>query len=281
MAVSSKIGLPWRRPTGASLLLIGSAPLLAFLLAPTLIVTPMALTKGNIIQFPPVWISVHAFTDYLSDPEWMADTLVSLKIAVLATLVACAVGTSTALALFHLRGPVRGAVSSVVMLPMMAPVIVLALGDYLALSRVGLVGNWPMIAMAHSLLGAPYVVLSVQTSLGGLNQALVRSARSLGAGDLAVLRHVYWPAIRPGLLAGAVFAFYGSFDEVILALFLQGPGVVTLPVQMFTSIQYELTPKIAAVSALLVFLAAAALIGQGLLTRVRGSANSSAESSKA
>ena len=272
MAAFERGGRTWRRPSGASLLLIGSAPLLVFLLAPTLIVTPMALTKGNIIQFPPVWISAHAFTDYLGDPEWMADTLISLKIAVLATLVACAVGTCTALALFHLRGPVRGVVSSMVMLPMMAPVIVLALGDYLALSRVGLAGSWPMIALAHSLLGAPYVVLSVQTSLSGLNQALVRSARSLGAGDAAVLRHVYWPAIRPGLLAGAVFAFYGSFDEVILSLFLQGPGVVTLPVQMFTSIQYELTPKIAAVSSLLVFFAAAVLIGQALLTRTSGRA---------
>ena len=277
MAASEGAGRSWRWPSGGALLLIGSVPILVFLLAPTLIVTPMALTKGNIIQFPPVWISVHAFADYLNDPEWMADTLVSLKIAALATCIACAVGTSTALALFHLRGPVRGAVSSLVMLPMMAPVIVLALGDYLALSRVGLVGNWPMIALAHSLLGAPYVVLSVQTSLGALNQALVRSARSLGAGDLAVLRHVYWPAIRPGLLAGAVFAFYGSFDEVILSLFLQGPGVVTLPVQMFTSIQYELTPKIAAVSALLVFLAVMALLGQALLTRARGAANSFVE----
>ena len=105
MARSRGFRLSWRRPSGASLLLIGSAPLLVFLLAPTLIVTPMALTKGNIIQFPPVWISTHAFTDYFNDPEWMADTLISLKIAVLATLVACVVGTSTALALFHLRGP--------------------------------------------------------------------------------------------------------------------------------------------------------------------------------
>lgn len=254
------------------LLLIGALPLLVFLVAPTLIVAPMALTKSDIIQFPPVWISIHAFTDYFGDPEWIADTVVSLKIAALATSVACLVGASTALGLHAMRGPLRTAVSSLIMLPMIAPVIVLALGDYLALSRVGLVGAWPMIGLAHSLLGAPYVVLSVQTSLGGLNTSLAYSARSLGAGDLSVLRHVYWPAIRPGLLAGAVFAFYGSFDEVILSLFLQGPGVVTLPVQMFTSIQYELTPKIAAVSTLLVLLAALALLGQGLLTRARGQA---------
>ena len=272
MALSSSGPGAWRRPSGASLLLIGACPLQVFLLAPTLIVTPMALTKSNIIEFPPVWISVHAFSDYLRDPEWMADTWVSIKIAVLATAVACVVGAATALALHALRGPVRGAISSVVMLPMMAPVIVLALGDYLALGKVGLVGDWPMIGLAHSLMGVPYVVLSVQTSLSGLNSALVRSARSLGARDLAVLLHVYWPAIRPGLLAGAVFAFYGSFDEVILSLFLQGPGVTTLPVQMFTSIQYELTPKIAAVSSLLVLLAAVTLVGQGLLTLTAGRA---------
>jgi putative spermidine/putrescine transport system permease protein len=275
-ASSPRARLLPRAPSGAALLLIGSVPLLVFLLAPTLIVTPMALTKSNILEFPPDWISTHAFTDYFHDSQWIADTVVSLKVAALATSVACLVGVSTALALYLLKGPVRTAVSSLVMLPMMAPVIVLALGDYLVLSRVDLVGNWPVIALAHSLLGTPYVVLSVQTSLSGLNSALVRSARSLGAGNLSVLRHVYWPAIRPGLLAGAIFAFYGSFDEVILALFLQGPGVTTLPVQMFVSIQYELTPKIAAVSSLLVFLAAAALIGQGLLNLARPAVKSTA-----
>jgi putative spermidine/putrescine transport system permease protein len=265
-----------RPRSGATWLLIGAAPLLIYLMAPTLIVLPMALTRSDIIQFPPVWISVHAFTDYFNDAEWIADTVVSLKIAALSTLIACTVGACTSLALHALRGPIHGAVSSLIMLPIMAPVIVLALGDYLALSKIGLAGDWPTIALAHSLLGTPYVVLSVGTSLAGLNQALVRSARSLGAGDLAVLRHVYWPAIQPGLLAGAVFAFYGSFDEVILSLFLQGPGVVTLPVQMFTSIQYELTPKVAAVSSLLVLLAAIALAGQGLLVLVRPKASGAA-----
>jgi putative spermidine/putrescine transport system permease protein len=274
----SSAGPPRRRPpSGAVLLLIGACPILIFLIAPTLIVTPMALTRSDIIQFPPVWISIHAFGDYLGDAEWMADTWVSLKIAALATAIACLVGASTALALHAMRGPVKAGISSFVMLPMMAPVIVLALGDYLTFSKVGLVGNWPMIGLAHSLMGVPYVVLSVQTSLAGLNAALIRSARSLGAKDLAVLFHVYWPAIRPGVLAGAIFAFYGSFDEVILSLFLQGPGVTTLPVQMFTSIQYELTPKIAAVSSLLVFLAAATLVGQGLLRLAAGRAQPAVE----
>ena len=78
------------------------------------------------------------------------------------------------------------------------------------------------------------------------------------------MRDVYWPAIRSGLFGGAVFAFIGSFDEVVVSLFLSGPSVTTLPVQMFTSLQYDLSPKIAAVASLLFFLSLLALATQGL-----------------
>ena len=251
-----------KRPTAPGVMMLGAIPWLIFLLAPTLIVIPMALTKSDLIQFPPVWISLHSFIDYFGDDAWMDSTLVSIKVAAVATAVATVAGTCAAFALHSMRGGIRMAISSIIMLPIIAPVIVLALGDYLVLGRVGLLGDWRLIALGHSLLGVPYVFLSVQTSLSGLDIALVRSARSLGARAIAVTWLVYWPALRPGILAGAVFAFYVSFDEVILALFLQGPGGTTLPVQMFASIQYELSPKVAAVSSLLVTLAALALLTQ-------------------
>jgi putative spermidine/putrescine transport system permease protein len=94
----------------------------------------------------------------------------------------------------------------------------------------------------------------------------VRSARSLGAGKLSVFRHVYWPAIRPGVLSGCILGFAVSFDEVVVALFLQGPSTVTLPVRMFTAIQFELTPKVAASASLFILLATLALVAQTLLT---------------
>lgn len=270
MDVVDRIKLRRARPSTAMTMTLGAIPWLVFLLTPTLVVVPMALTKSDVIQFPPVWISLHSFTDYFNDQAWMENTGVSLKVAALATLVACLVGICTTFALTSLRGAVRTAVTAIVMLPIIAPVIVLALGDYLVLGRMGLLGDWPTIALAHSLLGVPYVVLSVQASLNGLDKALVRSARSLGAGHMAILAHVYWPALRTGILAGALFAFYISFDEVVLAMFLQGPGGTTLPVQMFTSIQYELSPKVAAVSSILVSLAALILAAQGAFA-ARGS----------
>jgi putative spermidine/putrescine transport system permease protein len=116
----------------------------------------------------------------------------------------------------------------------------------------------------------PYVFISVQTSLAvGLKTALLRSARSLGAGRLAVLRFVYWPEIRPGLLAGGVLGFAVSFDDVVLSLFLQGPTTVTLPVRMFTAIEYDLTPKIAASASVFIALAVLSLTIQGLSSRGR------------
>jgi putative spermidine/putrescine transport system permease protein len=150
--------------------------------------------------------------------------------------------------------------------------VLLALGDYLLLAPAGLVGAWWTIGLAHAMLVTPYVFIAVQTSLlVDLDPALARSARSLGAGMPTVLRHVYWPAVRPGVLAGAVLGFAVSFDEVVLALFLQGPSTVTLPVRMFTSIQYELSPKIAAAASVFLGLAALVLAAQaGLARRQRG-----------
>jgi putative spermidine/putrescine transport system permease protein len=118
------------------------------------------------------------------------------------------------------------------------------------------------------MLVTPYVFISVQTSLAvELNPALSRSARSLGAGATSVFRHVTWPAIRLGVLAGGMLGFAVSFDEVVIALFLQGPATVTLPVRMYTSIQYELSPKIAASASVFLGLALLVLVVQALSRR--------------
>lgn len=251
----------------SSLLFIACMPIVAFLLLPSLIIVPMALTKGQLIQFPPEWISVHAFADYLSDSQWMHSTLLSFEVAVLAVVIGCITGSTAAIALHRRRFLGRGLVIGVILAPIVVPLIVLALGEYLLFARLHMVGSWISIGLVHAILVAPYVFISVQTSLiSELNPALIRSARSLGAGRFSVFRHVYWPAIRPGVLSGCILGFAVSFDEVVIALFLQGPDTVTLPVRMFTAIQFELTPKVAASASLFILLATLALIGQALLT---------------
>jgi putative spermidine/putrescine transport system permease protein len=231
----------------------------------------MALTKGQLLQFPPEWISLHSFADYFDDAKWIASTIASLKVALLAMLIAGAAGVLASIGLHGKGFPGKGLITGVILAPIVVPLVVLALADYIFFSRLHLVGNWVAIGLAHSLLATPYVFVTVQASLAGLNPALLRSARSLGAGPFAVWRHVYWPTTRPAILAGGIFAFAVSFDEVVIALFLQDPRETTLPVRMFTSIQFDLTPKIAAIATLLFGLAAIALAAQGLLT-LRGGA---------
>jgi ABC-type spermidine/putrescine transport system permease subunit II len=256
----------WRRiAAGRILLWIACVPLLLYLMLPALIVVPMALTKGQFLQFPPIWVSLHSFRDFFDDHSWVDSALISAKVAVLAVVIALAAGVSAGLALHGSSFVGKRAVTAIILTPIVVPLVVLALADYLLFDALRLGGSWVAIGLAHALLGTPYVFIAIQTSLVGLRPALVRSAQSLGAGPLAVLRHVYWPALRPGVLSGMIFAFAASFDEVVIALFLQSPSATTLPIRMFNSIQYDLTPKLAAASSLLLCFAVVVLTAQAVL----------------
>lgn len=245
-------------------------PVLAFLLLPSLIIVPMALTKGQLIEFPPQGISLHAFRDYLSDPRWVASTVLSFEVSGLGVMLGCVAGSGAALALHARRFPGKALLTGLLLAPIVVPLVVLALGEYLLFARLHMLGGWLPIALVYAVLVTPYVFISVQTSLiASLNPTLVRSARSLGAGRLSVFRHVTWPAIRLGVLSGSMLGFAVAFDEVVVALFLQGPNTVTLPVRMYTAIQFELTPKIAAAASLFILLATMALVAQGVLATRR------------
>lgn len=252
----------WPFSPGGTLLLAASVPIFLYLLLPTLVVIPMALTPKPLLEFPPSGVSLRPFRDLFHDDAWISAGAVSIKVACLAVAIAGVVATMAALALHSTKFAAKGLVQSFILVPIVAPLIVLALADYEFLIKFHLTGTWTGIGLSHSVLAIPYVFLTVQAGLAGLDPALVRSARSLGAGHLSVFRHVYLPAIRPGLAAGALFAFVASFDETVIALFQQGPQATTLPVKMFTDIQYELSPKIAAVAALLVGVATLAFLVQ-------------------
>jgi putative spermidine/putrescine transport system permease protein len=260
---------PARRRWDRGALWLAAAPVFVFLLAPSLIIVPMALTPKDILEFPPSGLSLHTFGDLLASEAWMSAIRTSLTVAVIAVSIAAVAGTLAALGLHRAEFRGRGLVVGLILLPLVIPVVVLALGYFSFLARLRLIGSELGIALAHSVLATPYVYLVVSASLAGLDPALVRSARSLGAGPVALFRHVYLPAIRPGLAAGMLFGFAVSFDEAVIAYFLQSPSATTLPVKMFTDLQYDLTPLIAAVSTVLLLLTTALLIVQVVLMRRR------------
>jgi putative spermidine/putrescine transport system permease protein len=241
-------------------------PVFLFLVVPTAIVVPVAFNRSRYITFPPDQLSTEAISGFFGDPAWMSALLASLQASGIAVVVAVLLGGSAAVALHGRTFPGRAVVTGVIIAPMIVPAVVMALAFYQFFISVGMVGTVLPIGLAHAVISVPYAFLTVRAGLAGLKPALVRSASSLGAGAFSVMRFVYLPVIRPGLVAGALFAFSVSIDETVIALFLQSPSATTLPVKMFTDIQYNLTPKIAVSSAMLVTVATLGLLVQVCFT---------------
>ena len=135
---------------------------------------------------------------------------------------------------------------------MIVPSIVTAVAVYNTFARLGLTDTVGGMILAHTILGLPFVVINVLAVLQKMDWRIVDAARSLGATPPRALVLVTLPAIMPGVVAGALFAFVTSFDEVVVALFLAGTAAVTLPVQMWNGIRFEINPTVAAVSVILI-----------------------------
>ena len=147
------------------------------------------------------------------------------------------------------------------------PGIIVAIGIYFFYARLGVVGNPIALVLAHTCLAVPFVVINVSATLYGFDERLEYAAMSLGASPWGAFRQVTLPLIRPGVLAGALFAFITSFDELIVALFVSGTTAVTLPRRMWEGIRFEIDPTIAAVSTILVAFSGALLLTAELLRR--------------
>jgi putative spermidine/putrescine transport system permease protein len=136
---------------------------------------------------------------------------------------------------------------------------VLSIAIYGLFSRLGLIGEWYGVAVAHTVLALPFVVIVLLAGLRDFDQNLELAARGLGAGRLAAVRTVTLPILAPSVYSAAFLAFITSFDELVVAMFIAGANM-TLPKKMFDNILSEIEPTVAAVSAIQVVLVSALLI---------------------
>jgi len=150
-------------------------------------------------------------------------------------------GTDAALGLW-LR--MRPKLLAMFLLPMTVPAVIAALALYFAFAAIGLGSSLGGLILAHAVLAAPFVVVAVLASLRGIDPLLLRAAESLGQAPLPALWRVILPLARPGILAGGVFAFAISFDEVMVALFIAAPGQFTLTRQMFAGLREQISPTV-------------------------------------
>lgn len=223
-----------------------------FLVVPTLIVIPMSFSASQYLEFPPREWSLRWYASYFASPSWMQATATSLKAAALTTLIATPLGTMAAYGLHAARWRHAGALTLLLLTPMVVPVILIGIGVFYAYVKLKLVNTLLGLALAHSMLAIPVVMMVVGSALKSFDLNQERVARSLGASRLRAFWLVTLPQIRFAVATGAVLAFLTSFDEVVVSLFISGGEHPTLTRNMFNALRDQVDPTIGAISTLII-----------------------------
>jgi putative spermidine/putrescine transport system permease protein len=242
-----------------------TALVLFYLIFPVFVVAPVSFSSAQYLAFPPPGFSLQWYEKYFDRQDWIDATFLSLRIGLMTAVMATVLGTAAALGLVRGRFRGKNAINAFLVSPLIIPAIIVAIGVYFFYARLQIVGSPWALALAHTALAIPFVVINVSATLYGFDERLEYAAMNLGANRWQTFRHVTFPIIRPGVLAGALFAFITSFDELIVALFISGTGAVTLPRKMWDGLRQEIDPTIAAVSTMLIAISVLILLSAELL----------------
>lgn len=250
------------------------AAIFLFLIAPLLVIIPLSFNAEPYFSFTEGMLSLDGaafstrwYEEVFSSPKWLDALKNSFLIGIVATLLATVLGTLAALGLSRPQMPYKQLIMGLLISPMIVPVIIVAAGTYFFFSNLGLVQTFTGIVLAHTILGTPFVVITVTATLSGFDRDLTRAAESLGASPANAFFRVIFPLIAPGVVSGALFAFITSLDEVVMVLFLAGPEQTTIPRQMWTGIREQISPAILAVATLIILLSVALLLTLEFLRR--------------
>jgi putative spermidine/putrescine transport system permease protein len=222
-----------------------------FLVAPMAIIVPMSFSSAISFEFPPPGYWIGYYVQYFSNASWLEATANSFIIAFGSMIFTLLVALPAAFGFVRHRFYGKSVFNLLIMLPVVVPAVVSALGYYGFLSLVHLAGTRTGMIVAHSVLSIPIAFLVLSAALKGFDRNLERAAMNAGAGPLRTFLWVTLPVLRPGILVGALFAFLHSFNEAVVAIFIAGRDASTLPKKMFEAIRLESDPVIAVVSTLL------------------------------
>lgn len=242
--------------------------ILLFLMLPVLAVIPLSFNAEPFLSYPLAGVSLRWYEAVLTSPQWMGALRSSLIVGAATVLIATPLGTLAAFGLVRRKMPGAHLLMGLLLLPMALPVVVVALALYMFLTRIGLANSYAGLIISHVVLATPFVLVTVTASLAGFDFTQIRAAASLGARPLRVFFLVTLPQIAPGVATGAIFAFITSWDEVVVALFVAGPGQRTLPRQMFAGLREQLDPSIMVVATIMIVISVL-LVALGFLLRWR------------
>ena len=245
-----------------------------FLIAPLVAIIPISFSQSPFMVFtegmmswppdPEAWslrwyrYMVGICTDEnLTTPcsnKWMIGTVNSFFVGFVSTFFATALGTLAALGLSRPHMPYKALIMSILISPMIVPLIITAAGMFFFYAKINLVYTFTGIILAHIALSTPFVVITVTATLVGFDMNMVKASQSLGARPVRTFFKVIMPLILPGVISGALFAFITSFDEVVIVMFMASLDQLTIPKQMWAGIRQEISPVIFCMATCLVAL---------------------------
>ena len=225
--------------------------LLILLVAPALVAIPVSLTPKRFLSFPTDELSLQYYRKLFTSPEWLSSFGQSAVIGLSSTLLATTIGTLCAIGLWRVSSRAGEVMRAILLLPLVIPPIIAAMAFYRMFVPLGLIDSYIGLILAHTVLSAPLVLITVSASLAGFDPRLEQASRNLGASNWTTMRRVILPGIKPGVMAGAVFAFISSWDEIVVTLFLSKFSVYTLPRRMWNGIRENTDPTVAAAAVVL------------------------------
>jgi putative spermidine/putrescine transport system permease protein len=225
-----------------------SGTLIAVLLLPIVAFVPMAFTNSNFLSFPPPDYSLRWFAEYFTSPIWVAATIRSFGIGLVAACLTLAISALAAYGVARSPSRLSGAVFILFLSPIVIPPIVTAVALFYLFAHIGLVATDLGIAIGHTVSGIPLAFVILLATLRGYDWRLNQAAATLGANRGRALALITMPLVKGGLFAAFIFGFLHSFEELTIALFIGGGLKTTLPRQMWDDIQLQVSPTLAAAS---------------------------------
>lgn len=232
----------------------------AFALAPLLVICLVAFTPENTLSIPTTSFSLRWFREIFVHPDFVASFVNSLWLATLSATIAIALAVPAGLAIDRYAFPGRDALNALFLSPLIIPHLVLGVAFLRLFALIGATGSFTWLVVSHVIIVTPYVLRLVLAALSGMDRSAEQAAMTLGASHWTVFRRVTAPMILPGITGGWLLAFINSFDELTMSIFVTSPATVTLPVRMYMYATESIDPMMAAVSALMIALTAGAML---------------------
>ncbi|MEJ6392679.1 ABC transporter permease [Gymnodinialimonas sp. 2305UL16-5] len=225
-----------------------------FLIGPLIIIFGASVSDTTFLAFPPQGLTLHWFENIWEISAFRRTIVTSFQVALLGTFLALLIGIPAAYALNRHRIHLPGWLSTLFVLPILVPEIVIGF-SLLRSVNVGLgVPVFASLLIGHTLLVLPYVVRVISAALASFDFSIEEAAISLGSHPVKTFFTIVLPNVRSGVIAAFILAFITSINDVSVSLFLTGPGISTLPIQILAHVEQFFDPTIASVSVLLMML---------------------------